>query len=54
MFIDVLDASKPDQVAFSIHRGEDGEFDFNPETGPAWWYTVGSGAFKMLGEFPVL
>jgi hypothetical protein len=53
MFIDVRDAAVPNQVAFSIVRDANGAFDFNTETGQAWWYTVGRGDFVMHGTFPI-
>ena len=53
MFIDVRDGSVPNQVAFSIVRDAAGAFDFNTETGQAWWYNVGRGDFVMKGEFPI-
>jgi hypothetical protein len=53
MFIDPVDGSVPNQVAFSIVRDASGAFDFNTETGMAWWYTVGHGDWEMKGDFPV-
>ncbi len=44
MFIDVLDPSEPDEVAFSWYYDQNGWF-FE-------WRRVGSGSFQMLGDFP--
>ena len=54
MFIDPVDGSKPNQIAYSHVRDGSGAFDFNPETGQAWWFTVGRGDFVLKGTpYPV-
>lgn len=41
MFIDVRDASLPDQVAFAFSRNDGGEWDFSV------WSEVGNGGFRV-------
>jgi hypothetical protein len=53
MFVDYVDASVPNQVAYSIVRDADGNWDFTPNPETAWWYTVGNGEFVMKGTFPL-
>ncbi len=52
MFIDPLDRTRPNQVAFSHVRDASGAFDFDEATGQARWFNVGAGAFEMRGTFP--
>lgn len=49
-FVDPVDPSIPNQVAFSLTRDASGAFDFGEGS---FWYTVGRGDWVMKGQFPV-